>query len=120
VPRPWNVVVSTGDRSDEELMAEVKHGLFVNNITYVRFQDYAKGDFSAVIRDGVFLIQDGEIKRAVKGLRLSDNVLNILSSVRALSKEARQVTHWWMEWGSPAVVTPLVLAEKIGFTVPTK
>ena len=120
VPRPWNVVVSTGDRSDEELMAEVKHGLFVNNITYVRFQDYAKGDFSAVIRDGVFLIQDGEIKRAVKGLRLSDNVLNILSSVRALSKEARQVAHWWMEWGSPAVVTPLVLAEKIGFTVPTK
>ena len=49
VPRPWNVVVEPGDMSDEELMAEVKRGLFVNNITYVRFQDYARGDFSAVI-----------------------------------------------------------------------
>ena len=120
VPRPWNVVIKPGDRSDEELLAEVKRGLFVNNITYVRFQDYAKGDFSAVIRDGVFLIEDGEIKHAVKGLRLSDNVLNILSSVRALSREARQIHHWWMEWNSPAVFTPLVLAERIGFTVPTK
>jgi len=120
VPRPWNVVVRAGDRTDEELLAEVKKGLFVNNITYVRFQDYAKGDFSAVIRDGVFLVEDGEIRKGVKGLRLSDNVLNILSSVRALSKEARQVFHWWMEWGSPAVITPLVLAEKVGFTVPTK
>jgi len=120
VPRPWNVVVEAGDRADEELVGGVEHGLFVNNITYVRFQDYAKGDFSAVIRDGVFLIEGGELKKGVKGLRLSDNVLNILSSVRALSKEARQVFHWWMEWGSPAVVTPLVLAEKVGFTVPTK
>jgi len=120
VPRPWNVVVEPGDRGDEELISEVKRGLFVNNITYVRFQDYAKGDFSAVIRDGVFLIEDGEIKAGVKGLRLSDNVLNILSSVKAFSKNARQTAHWWMEWGSPAVVTPLVLAEKIGFTVPTK
>ncbi|RLI11298.1 TldD/PmbA family protein [Candidatus Bathyarchaeota archaeon] len=120
VPRPWNVVVSTGQPSDEELMSEVERGLFVNNITYVRFQDYAKGDFSAVIRDGVFLLEKGEIKKAVKGLRLSDNVLNVLSSIKGLSREARQVFHWWMEWGSPAVITPLVLAEKIGFTVPTK
>jgi len=112
--------VEPGDMSDEELMAEVKRGLFVNNITYVRFQDYARGDFSAVIRDGVFLVEDGEIRRAVKGLRLSDNVLNVLASIRGLSREARQVSHWWMEWGSPAVVTPLVLAEKVGFTVPTK
>jgi len=120
VPRPWNVVVEPGDMSDEELMAEVKRGLFVNNMTYVRFQDYARGDFSAVIRDGVFLIEDGEVKGAVKGLRLSDNVLNILSSIKGLSEEAKQTAHWWMEWGSPAVVTPLVLAERIGFTVPTK
>ena len=120
VPQPWNVIVRPGDLSDEELLAEVRHGLFVNNITYVRFQDYAKGDFSAVIRDGVFLIEDGELKKGVKGLRLSDNVLNILKSIKALSREARQVSHWWMEWGSPAVVTPLFLAERIGFTVPTK
>jgi len=120
VPRPWNVVVQAGDRSDEELLAEVRRGLLVNNITYVRFQDYARGDFSAVIRDGVFLVEGGEIKTGVKGLRLSDNVLSMLGSVQALSEEARQTAHWWMEWGSPAVVTPIVLMGQVGFTVPTK
>jgi len=120
VPRPWNVVVQAGDRSDEELLAEVRRGLLVNNITYVRFQDYAKGDFSAVIRDGVFLVEDGEIKTGVRELRLSDNVLNMLRSIQAFSKEARQTAHWWMEWGSPAVITPLVLIGQVGFTVPTK
>ena len=120
VPRPWNVVVEPGDMSDEELISEVKKGIFVNNMTYVRFQDYARGDFSTVIRDGVFLIEDGELKEGVRGLRLSDNVLNMLSSVKALSKDIRQVHHWWMEWDTPAVFTPLVLIERVGFTVPTK
>ena len=120
VPRPWNIVVEPGDVGDEELISEVEHGLFVNNMTYVRFQDYARGDFSAVIRDGVFAVEDGELREGVRGLRLSDNVLNMLSSIRALSKDIRQVHHWWMEWNTPAVFAPLILIERVGFTVPTK
>ncbi len=119
VPHPWNVVVEPGDLSDEELMGEVGEGLYVHNLTYVRFQDYRAGDFSGIVRDGVLRIRDGEPVSAVRGLRLSENLLELLRKVRAVSRESRQVSHWWMEWGSPAVFAPTLLASKVRFTTPT-
>jgi PmbA protein len=120
MPLPWNVLVKEGEHSDEELFEEVKNGLFVNNITYVRFQDYRKGDFSGIIRDGLFKIENGELTSPVKGLRLSDNILHLLQNVTTLSKESTQINHWWMEFDTPSVWTPLVSARDIGFTVATK
>jgi len=120
MPLPWNVLVKKGELSDEELFEEVKSGLFVNNITYVRFQDYRKGDFSGIIRDGLFKIRNGEITTAVRGLRLSDNLLHLLQNVNAISSEAAQINHWWMEFETPSVWAPFMSAANIGFTVATK
>jgi PmbA protein len=120
MPLPWNILVTEGEPSDEELLTEVKIGLFVNNITYVRFQDYRKGDFSGIIRDGLFKIENGEITDPVKGLRLSDNLSHLLQNVTSLSKEVGQISHWWMEFDTPSVWTPLISASNIGFTVATK
>lgn len=119
-PHAWNIIVDEGRLTEEELLEEVKDGLYVNNITYLRFQDYRRGDFSAVIRDGVFTVKNGEITRAVKGLRLSDNLIHILQNITAFSRKARQISHWWMEFGTPSVTTPLLLFRNIGFTTPTK
>jgi PmbA protein len=41
----------------------------------------------------MFLIENGEVTESWKGLRLSDNVLNILRSIEAVSRE-RQHVHW--------------------------
>ncbi len=120
VPLPWNVVVKEGQHDDKELLEGIKEGLFVNNITYVRFQDYRTGDFSGIIRDGLFKIENGEITNSVKGLRLSDNILHILQNANALSREALQISHWWMEFDTPSVWTPLMTAKNVGFTAATK
>lgn len=118
VPRPWNLVLLPGDFGEEEIVQEVRRGLVVKNVTYLRFQNYLTGDFSAVIRDGVFLVENGEIKAAVKGLRLSDNLLKLLSNLYSASKRAVPVYHWWMEWKIP-VVTPLVAIREVRFTSAT-
>lgn len=119
-PHAWNITVKEGKHTEKELLEGVKNGLYLNNITYVRFQDYRKGDFSAIIRDGVFKIENGEITKAVKGLRLSDNLIHILQNITALSKETKQIAHWWMEHGTPSVTTPLIRLRDVEFTVPTK
>ena len=90
----------------------------MNNVTYLRFQNYRTGDFSAVIRDGVFLVRRGEVVGGIRGLRLSDNVLRMLRSVKAVGREARQAYHWWAEWG-PAVTTPMAAFDGVGFTAAT-
>jgi PmbA protein len=101
-PTPWNVELEAGNRGKGELFHEVKKGLYLTNTWYTRFQNSAKGDFSTIPRDGIFLIDKGEIKQSLKDLRISDNVFAMLGNIAAVSKE-RQHVHWWGEVDPPAL-----------------
>lgn len=101
-PTPWNAEMEAGGMSREELFHEMKSGLYLTNTWYTRFQNSAKGDFSTIPRDGIFLIEDGEIKQSLKDLRISDNVLSMLGNIVDVSEEGQQV-HWWEEVDLPAL-----------------
>jgi len=110
-PDPTNLVLD-GDRGN---VFDTKKGIYVTNIWYTRFQNYATGDFSTIPRDGMFLIEDGEIVNPLKNLRISDNILNILSNIKRFDDNVKQITSW--EAGTP-VTTSNVLIEKVKFTRP--
>jgi PmbA protein len=113
-PGPWNLELNAGNLSKEELFQEVKHGLYLTNTWYTRFQNYAKGDFSTIPRDGIFLIEKGEIKQSLKDLRVSDNALSLLGNITGISKE-RQPVHWWGE-AEPPSLSPYVLIKDVHLT----
>lgn len=114
MPTPWNIEMEQGDMSKEELFKQVKKGLYLTNTWYTRFQNYAKGDFSTIPRDGIFLIENGEIKQSLKDIRVSDNVLAMLNNIVAISKE-RQHVHWWGE-ADPPSLSPYVLIKGVHIT----
>jgi PmbA protein len=113
-PNPWNIEMGPGDMSKEELFKEVKNGLYLTNTWYTRFQNFAKGDFSTIPRDGIFRIEEGEIGKSLKDLRVSDNVLTMLGNIAAVSKE-RQHVHWWIE-ADPPSLAPYVLIKNVHMT----
>jgi PmbA protein len=113
-PSPWNVEMDAGDMSKDELFGEVKKGLYLTNTWYTRFQNYAKGDFSTIPRDGIFLIENGKINQSLKDLRVSDNALTMLGNIAGISKE-RQHVHWWME-ADPPSLSPYVLIKNVHLT----
>jgi PmbA protein len=115
-PTAWNIEMDPGNSSRDDLFEQVKHGLYLTNTWYTRFQNYATGDFSTIPRDGIFLIENGEIKQPLKDLRLSDNILRLLGQIKSVSKE-RQHVHWWLE-ADPPSLSPYVLAENIQMTRP--
>ena len=117
-PAPWYIRMEPGDYGEDEIVAELRDGILVKNVTYLRFQNYRTGDFSAVIRDGVFRVKGGEVVGAVRGLRLSDSVPHLLRDAFAISQTTRPVTHWWAEWGPP-VETPMLAVRQVGFTAAT-
>jgi PmbA protein len=114
VPNAWNVEMNPGDMTEEELFREVKKGLYLTNTWYTRFQNYAKGDFSTIPRDGIFLIENGEIKQSLKDIRVSDNALSMLNNVAAASKERKHV-HWWIE-AHPPSLAPYILIRDVHIT----
>ncbi|MBS7633445.1 TldD/PmbA family protein [Candidatus Bathyarchaeota archaeon] len=113
-PSAWNLEMDAGDMSKDELFEETKRGLYLTNTWYTRFQNYAKGDFSTIPRDGIFLVEKGEIKQSLKDLRISDNALAMLGNVAAISKE-RQHVHWWGE-ADPPSLSPYVLVKNVHIT----
>lgn len=109
-PHPWNLEVTAGDSSFDEMVREVKRGVIITSNWYTRFNNYQKGEFSTVPRDACFLVENGEIKYGVTGMRLSDRMERLLKSILLISKE-REWIEWW-EVQTP-VICPWVLAEGV-------
>jgi len=112
-PHPWNVVVTPGDSSLEDMIRHVDRGLLITNVWYTRFQNYHTGDFSTIPRDAAITIDNGELGHAVTGIRISDSLPRLLSSIDRLGREQQQI-HWW-EVETP-VFTPPALVRDVPVT----
>lgn len=109
-PMAFHPVVKPGDWKTDELVADTKRGLYLNNTWYTRYQDDSTGEFSTIPRDAILRIEDGEIVGAVKNIRVSDNMLNLWKSVDAVSKSAQEV-FWWDEASPPSTLPTLRIRE---------
>lgn len=112
-PVPWQIHLEKGNKNINDMINSMDHGLYINNSWYTRFQDERTGTFSTVPRDGVFLIDHGEIKGNVSGIRISDSILNILKNITEISNEEKYVK-WWDEI-HPSIM-PSVKVENINIT----
>jgi PmbA protein len=102
-PSPFFTYVEPGDSYLEEMIAETKHGLYMVNTWYSRYTNMYTGEFSTIPRDAIFLIENGQIKESYKGIRVSDNISNMLKNISMLSKDRYQV-EWWGEVEIPCTV----------------
>lgn len=112
-PHPWNIEVAAGVEPLDALTADVRKGILLTSNWYTRFKNYRTGEFSTVPRDGAYLIENGERKRPLKGIRLSDDLGRLFSSVVGISKE-RQWIQWW-EVDTPTLC-PWILTDGAGIT----
>ncbi len=84
-PRPTNLVLIGGGAADErELCAPVERGVYVTRLWYTNVLRPSDSLFTAVTRDGTFLIEDGRITRPLADMRITDSALGMLARVEAL------------------------------------
>lgn len=112
-PSPWQVSVEPGTEEIDDMLASTKRGLFIVNTWYTRFQDYREGVFSTIPRDGIFYIENGEIKESWAGIRISDSLLNIFSNIGGISRETKKIK-WWDE--TLPTSSPFVEVEEVNIS----
>jgi PmbA protein len=112
-PDAWNLEVAPGDSGYSEMVKEMKRGIILTSNWYTRFTNYRTGEFSTVPRDGTFLVEKGRVTKPLSGLRMSDSLERIFSSVELLSKE-REWIQWW-EVDTPTLC-PWVLVDGVKIT----
>jgi PmbA protein len=84
-PRPTNLVLIGGGAADEaELCEPIERGIYITRLWYANVVRPADALFTAVTRDGTFLIEDGKVTRPIHDMRITDSALSILAHTQAL------------------------------------
>lgn len=84
---PLNLVVRPGDTSREALIASVEKGLLVSRFHYMNIVDPTTGTMTALTRDGLYKIEKGQVKGAVKNLRFTDALPRILMAISGIAND---------------------------------
>jgi len=119
IPMPWasNLVFQGGSGDLETMMEESKKPtIYVTSNWYTRFSNYVEGTFSTIPRDGIFLIENGEIVGPVRKIRISENILDLVRRISQVGEDVTQV-HWW-EVETPTFI-PHVKFEGVNVTAAT-
>ncbi len=90
-PAPSTVVVAAGRHSPEDLITGVDRGLLVTEFWYTRILDPKTQVVTGLTRNGVFLIEGGEVTGAVANLRFTQSYADALApgNVVAVGSDAR-------------------------------
>lgn len=112
VAPPGNLVLglpgATG--SVDDLVARTEHGLLLTCLWYIREVDPATLLLTGLTRDGVYVVEDGEVVGATTNFRFNESPVDVLarateagSTVRALGREFGE---WMNRTAMPAMRVP--------------
>ena len=83
--------IEAGDKTLDELIGSVKHGLFISSLHYMNFINPKETSITGLTRDGTFLIENGKITKVVNNLRFTEKVARIFEHIQALENRSHPV-----------------------------
>lgn len=101
--------MSGGDTSIEEMIRTTRRGLLVTRFSNIRVLDWESLLSTGLTRDGLWLIENGEITKAVKNFRFTESPLLVLNNIEQLGEPVPVFRPTKDEGGqlTPAIVPPL-------------
>jgi len=98
---PTNVRISLGSMTANEIIRDVKEGLYINSSGL--FPNPVTGDISATVDFG-FKIENGKLVYPVQNTMVSGNVFDLLKSIDAISSDYRE---------EPGIVMPTIRIQNV-------
>jgi PmbA protein len=86
---PMNLVIAGGDTPVAEMVEGTDRGILVTRLWYIREVDPYEKIFTGMTRDGTFLVEGGRVVAGVRNFRFNVGLMEMLSSVDALSAPVR-------------------------------
>jgi predicted Zn-dependent protease len=91
---PSNVFFGAGDQTPDDLIARVERGLLVTDFHYTRILDPKTQVVTGLTRNGLFLIERGEVTGAVRNVRFTQSYVAALGpgKVLGVGNDAQLIT----------------------------
>jgi predicted Zn-dependent protease len=102
-----NLLMTGGSASLADMIARTERGLLLTTLWYIREVDPAVLLLTGLTRDGVYLVEDGEVTGAVNNFRFNESPLDLLR--RATEAGVSEVTlpREWGDWATRAAMPSL-------------
>ncbi|MFF6784126.1 metallopeptidase TldD-related protein [Streptomyces sp. NPDC012510] len=108
VPTIGNLILDGGeDRSLEEMVANTERGLLLTCLWYIREVDPATLLLTGLTRDGVYLVENGEVTGEVNNFRFNESPVNLLGRATEAGRTEKTLPREWSDWFTRAAMPAL-------------
>lgn len=114
-PLPLNLVFGPGEASLQDMIGSTERGLLVSRFWYTRVVHPRDCVITGMTRDGLFLIERGEIAYPVKNLRFTQGYVPALANVESIGREL-----WTVGEDFGAARVPALKLREFNFTGATE
>jgi predicted Zn-dependent protease len=91
----------------EEMLAATERGLLLTTLWYIREVDPQTLLLTGLTRDGVFLVENGEVTGAVNNFRFNESPVDLLGRTVQAGRTERTLPREWNDWFTRAAMPPL-------------
>ncbi|MCH0562584.1 metallopeptidase TldD-related protein [Streptomyces sp. MUM 2J] len=103
-----NLILDGGDdRSLEEMVAGTERGLLLTCLWYIREVDPATLLLTGLTRDGVYLVENGEVTGAVNNFRFNESPVGVLGRATEAGRTEKTLPREWSDWFTRAAMPAL-------------
>jgi predicted Zn-dependent protease len=107
-PPADNLIMSAGSSASlESMIASTKRGLLLTCLWYIREVDPQTLLLTGLTRDGVYLVEDGEITGAVNNFRFNESPVGMLSRLLEAGATEPTLPREWSDYFTRAAMPPL-------------
>jgi predicted Zn-dependent protease len=98
---------ATASSSPEQMIAATERGLLLTTLWYIRAVDPQTLLLTGLTRDGVFLVEGGEVTGAVNNFRFNESPVDLLARTTQASRTQRTLPREWNDWFTRAAMPML-------------
>ena len=102
-----NLVMTGGANDLADMIAGTERGLLLTTLWYIREVDPTTLLLTGLTRDGVYLIEDGEVTGAVNNFRFNESPLDLLRRATEAGATEKTLPREWGDWATRAAMPSL-------------
>jgi predicted Zn-dependent protease len=108
-----NLVLELPGATDplDDLVARTERGLLVTCLWYIREVDPVTLLLTGLTRDGVYLVERGEVVGAVNNFRFNESPIDVLARTTEAGRTVRALSREWGDWQSRTAMPALRVAD---------
>ncbi|MGW7468172.1 metallopeptidase TldD-related protein [Streptomyces xantholiticus] len=107
-PGAGNLILDGGgERSLEEMVSATARGLLLTCLWYIREVDPATLLLTGLTRDGVYLVENGEVVGEVNNFRFNESPVDLLSRASEAGRTEKTLPREWGDWFTRAAMPAL-------------